>query len=147
MGLVVFLWEGFVFDPLCSWNLSQNLFGGEHSLFYILITMLQYLPPTHQSKALFSQKPSVTQADRCRHSIYSIWPSNKAVRSRYVTTWTNMCTVQLESEISDTWNPGGTSKNRLCRTVQTCHVSQWNHCAFALSTITVQTFDERIGYC
>ena len=29
-----------------------------------------------------------------------------SARCRYVTTWTNMCTVRLESEISGTWNPG-----------------------------------------
>ena len=41
------------------------------------------------------------------------------------TTWTNICTVPLESEIFGT--RGGTSRNRLFRTAQTCSVSQWDH--------------------
>ena len=33
-------------------------------------------------------------------------PSAYLTRVRYVTTWTNLCTVRLEPEISGTYNPG-----------------------------------------
>ena len=46
------------------------------------------------------------QIDICRHSMYLFDRPTSLPVARTCTTWTNMCTVRLESEISGTWNPG-----------------------------------------